>query len=413
MVQEQADLIRSQIQLRTVFTPGAPVRRVDLLAGRRREIGRVISAVSQVGQHAIIFGERGVGKTSLAGLIHEIWSEAAKDIDRLVAPRVNCDTGDDFQSIWAKISEDIRLVFDRRGVDLKSLTGNGVFQAALTELESGSATPAAVRRALQLADYSFIIVIDEFDRLDDRDAARMVADTIKMLSDHWVDATLIVVGVADTVDELIEEHASIDRCIAQVLVPRMTSDELQEIVQKGLAVVSMAVDEQALARITSLSQGLPHYTHLLALTSAHEALQAGRREVIVEDVRLGLDAAVEQTQETIRSAYHQATASPRKENLYKQVLLACALAPVDDLGYFAPADVRRPMTSIMGKAYDIPSYIRHLHELCNEKRGRVLQSSGEQRKRRYRFRNPLLEPYILLRGYREGLLPDENLPPAT
>ena len=412
MVQEQADLIRLQIQLRTVFTPGAPVRRVDLLAGRRREIGRVISAVSQVGQHAIIFGERGVGKTSLAGLIHELWSEVAKDIDRLVSPRINCDTGDDFQSIWAKVAEEIRLIFDKRGISFESLPGNGVFRAALTELESGGAAPATVRRALQLADYRFIIVIDEFDRLDDRESARMVADTIKMLSDHWVDATLIIVGVADTVDELIEEHASIDRCIVQVLVPRMTPVELHEIVQKGLDAVNMTADEQALARITGLSQGLPHYTHLLALTSAQEALQAGRRNIIADDVRVGLDAALEQAQETIRNAYHQATASPRKENLYKQVLLACALAHVDDLGYFAPADVRKPMTSIMGRHYDIPSYIKHLHELCIEKRGRILQSSGEQRKRRYRFRNPLLQPYILLRGYREGLLPEHLLPPA-
>src|SRR2546422_2375002 len=38
--------------------------------------------------------------------------------------------------------------------------------------------------------------------------------------------------------------------------------------------------------------------------------------------------------QSIRSVYHTATRSPRRENLYAKVLLACALAPTDDLGYF-------------------------------------------------------------------------------
>lgn len=403
MVEDQADLIRMRVLLQTVFTPGAPVGRRELLAGRTDEINRVISAVSQRGQHAMVFGERGVGKTSLAGLIHEIWSDVARDIEYLIPPRINCDTADDFQSIWAKIADEIMLIFEKRGLDWKALPENGAFQTALAELQADNATPALVRRALDLSGYRFIVVIDEFDRLEDREAARMIADTIKMLSDHLVDATLIIVGVADTVDGLIEEHASIDRSLIQVLVPRMTPDELKQIIHNGLRAVDMTIDPGPLQRIARLSQGLPNYTHLLGLTSAVEAVTNGRRNVEMDDVATGLDRALDTVQESIRNAYYEATVSSHKDSLYKQVLLACALTEVDELGYFAPADVRQPMSAIMGRHYDIPSFMRHLRDFCSDKRQRILQPSGEQTRPRYRFRNPLMQPYVVLRGIRDKI----------
>lgn len=404
MVEEQAELVRMQVQLQSVFTPGAPVSRRDLLAGRTNEIRKVISAVSQRGQHAMVFGERGVGKTSLAGLIHEIWSDVAKDFTSLIAPRINCDTSDDFQSIWAKVADEIMLIFQKRGVEWRELPENGAFQTALAELEVGNANPALVRRALDLTDHRFIVVIDEFDRLQEKESARMVADTIKVLSDHLVDATLIVVGVADTVDGLIQEHASIDRSLVQVLVPRMTASELRQIINNGLNAVGMEINDAACDRITRMSHGLPHYTHLLGLTSAFEAVQKGRRAVGEDDVFAGVREALNATQESIRNAYYEATVSSHKDNLYRQVLLACAMTAVDELGYFAPADLREPVSAIMGKRYEIPSYIRHLRDFCSEKRGRILQPSGEHWRPRYRFRNPLMEPYVLLRAIDEGLV---------
>jgi Holliday junction resolvasome RuvABC ATP-dependent DNA helicase subunit len=43
----------------------------------------------------------------------------------------------------------------------------------------------------------------------------------------------------------------------------MSVMELAEIVTRGLASVDMTIEQSALRRITALSQGLPHYTHLL------------------------------------------------------------------------------------------------------------------------------------------------------
>jgi len=91
------------------------------------------------------------------------------------------------------------------------------------------------------------------------------------------------------------------------------------------------------------------------------------------------------------------------------LLLAAALAPVDDLGFFASGDVRKPLTLIMGRPYDIPGYSQHLDKFSSPERGNVLEKAGTQRKFRFRFRNPLLQPYVIMRGLADNMLPGDAL----
>jgi DNA-binding NtrC family response regulator len=51
------------IEAGTVFTPSAPINDKALFAGRIDQVRQVMDAVSQRGRHAVIYGERGVGKT--------------------------------------------------------------------------------------------------------------------------------------------------------------------------------------------------------------------------------------------------------------------------------------------------------------------------------------------------------------
>ena len=86
---------------------------------------------------------------------------------------------------------------------------------------------------------------------------RGIADTVKTLSDHAVSATVVLVGVADSVGELIEEHESVERALIQVHMPRMSYKEVEEIVTTGMNRLSLSVDSHALRRICILAQGLP------------------------------------------------------------------------------------------------------------------------------------------------------------
>jgi energy-coupling factor transporter ATP-binding protein EcfA2 len=406
---DPTEKIVRQLNAGKVFTPTTPVDESNLFSGRASQLQRIVETVTQRGQHAIIFGERGVGKTSLANVIAQLLTSRGA---QAIAPRANADSGDTFTSLWRKAFSEITITQEKEGTGFTA--EKTFFQQTVADKLPAELSPDLVRRALaQLASGRLLIVIiDEFDRVA-RPVATAVADTIKMLSDQAVDATVVLVGVADSVDQLIQEHASVERALVQIPMPRMSPDEIREIITRGLGRLTMRITGQALERIVLLAQGLPHYAHLLGLYTTLKAIDETADEITLSYVEAAISKAVENAQMSIRTAYSRATSSPRAENLYGQVLLACAMTSTDDLGYFTPAAVRDPMSALMGRYYDIPSFSRHLYDFTEDERGPVLERIGTERKYRYRFKNPLLQPYIIMRGLADGLLDEEKLKSLT
>jgi hypothetical protein len=96
---------------------------------------------------------------------------------------------------------------------------------------------------------------------------------------------------------------------------------------------------------------------------------------------------------------------------HKKALLACALTDTDELGFFPAAEVGKWMTALSDKEYDVPNYIHYLKEFCTDKRGRVLQSMGEARRVRYRFADPMMQPFVIINAVGKGELMLETLRP--
>jgi hypothetical protein len=374
------------------FSPGAPIDELSLLAGRSAQLELMIDTVLQRGKHAMLYGERGVGKSSLANTFATRLLGGART---LTCIPVNCHASDDFSAVWRK-------VFRRLEVDGQTLA---VKYPGLIE-------PDEV--VVELSNFGLnaipIIIIDEFNEVQSRDVRNLIANTIKNLSDRSVRATVIVVGVADSVGDLIEEHESISRCLRQIPMQRMNPNELKEIVEKRLADLGMKIRPDALAYIVALSRGLPHYTHLFGQQSAKKCLEERALTVDIKHVEAALPACIGETAQTIREQYHKATISPRKGNIYKEVLFAASLSQVDDLGYFAPADLRKSLAELLKKS-DAPVslYGQHLKNLCEGDRGKILEQIGSERKYRYRFVEPMMQPFILMQGRRAGLITREQV----
>ncbi len=267
-----------------VFSPAAPINRRDLFAGRLKQLERVFDAVSTRGQHAVIFGERGVGKTSLANIVQDIAGSQYADA---TVVKVNCSQDDDFTSVWRKALGEVTFEYESDGIGFKAEPIEESERASKSLAENP--TPNDVRRVLKTIGRS-IIIFDEFDRV--KSGQGLFADTIKTLSDTSSATTLVVVGVAHDIDGLIAEHASIDRALVQILMPRMSLSELHEILNKAMESLTMTMNSDARSLIVLLSQGLPHYTHVLGKASAIQAINSGRWEIGIEDVHAGISSAL-------------------------------------------------------------------------------------------------------------------------
>ena len=251
----------------------------------------------------MLFGERGVGKTSLANVIAS-FLQTPQQPAGILSPRVNCDSLDTFESLWKKVLDEIWMHRKLKPTGFGPEINTSYSSA---ELLGDSVNPDAVRRALTIISQNSlpILIIDEFDRLDST-VKRAIADTIKNLSDHSVKATVVLVGVADSVGELIGEHQSVERALIQVPMPRMSYQEVEEIITTGLDHLGLEIDAHALVRVCTLAQGLPHYAHLLGLEAATLALEE-ETGIDLEVMSAAIQQAINNSQESVKRIWHQAT----------------------------------------------------------------------------------------------------------
>ena len=381
------------------FSPGAPVQEKDLFSGRTAQIAALMDAVNQRGRHAIVYGERGVGKTSLVNILALVMHRPNRE---LIYVRVNADPSDTFASLWKKVFKRMSYV---------TATSDGQVTKKISDDYGSDMSPDDVQLVLSefTNNHIPIIVLDEFDRIKDQTTVHLVADTIKALSDYSVNATVIVVGVAEDISTLIRGHESVTRSLIQIKMPRMSPEEVKQLVLTRYTRCGIKTDSDAVWKIIFLSRGLPYYAHLLAMNAARYSNDRQKTVVKHEDVDRALESSIGELDQSIKEKYVMAIKSQRGEDtLYPAVLLACAFATTDELGRFQQSSVTLPLNKILpDKSYQPSTFALHMNAFCEEDRGRVLQRFGTARSFRYRFSDPVMQPFVILKGLNEGRLTDE------
>lgn len=375
------------------FTPHQPISIPEFLSGRLDLIYRIQDTVEAEGLHVVLYGDRGTGKTSLARVVAYIVQEP-EDARGLRCIIISCSADDSFSSIWRKVGQEILLSQRQLGLvhqETSRIVGR-------LDLDDSITTPNDARIMLAGLEHPTVVVLDEFDRITDKQTQSLMADTIKLFSDFNARTTLILVGVGKSLSDLLHEHQSIARNIAQVQVDPMKVEELAQIIQKGCKYVELTFEEGLDCKIAELSQGYPHYTHLLGLWTGRKAIENWRSRLTFDDLEVAIPAVLENAVGGLQEQYERAVDSTNKNALFKPVLLACALASKDSLGRFAVGALQGPLRQITGQHYTTGAYQAHLGKFCEPKRGPVLERSGRKKSYRWRFLNPQLIPYIVLQG---------------
>lgn len=400
-----------EARCRQAFTPFAPIELPDFFAGRRDIIERVEDELRSPGRQVAIFGERGVGKTSLATLLYfftPLFDDARVHI-------VRCTTDDDFDSIIGQFlshfGQDMALdTLERSRRGEIGVEGRGFgFRRAREERQTfrrlSDARSASTARLLEaFKDAGCLLIIDEYDRVEDTSTHRRFAEVVKAFSDARSNSKIVIVGVAGTLTELVGQHQSLSRSLAQIRLDRMSFKELTEILKRGERRTEVRFSDWVAERIVRLADGFPQYVHLIALYASLEAIRvlldnpdATQITVGDEEYHRGLERAIAASEHSLVEAYETATVTTRKKSdIYEIILKAMAMTAEPVVQVRELAEKASEMAGEPVKPGRLSTPLGNL----TKGRGQVLT---KVRDGYYRFTNPMLKAYVrLLLEHRHG-----------
>lgn len=389
--------------VRNIFTPNMPIHAVDLFSGRKELVKSVIEGLNTPGQHLLLYGDRGVGKSSLANVTVDILKNSGLIDGELIIKR--CSSDDTFESLAIELINkysDKAFLTDETVSTKKSENtsakiigiGAGLSNDKTSTKKysySYDITPSYVANLLK--DKKGLFLIDEFDTLEDDTDKKKLAQLIKLLSDFNAPFKIFVVGIAESGTELTAGHPSVNRCLKEIKLDRMTDDEIKAIVNTGMKKLSLEVSEQVIKIILTISNGYPHFAHLIALKCAEEAIVNEKRKVTKSEFIVAVDNAVKDAEGTLQRLYDNAiqNASERKKNNIQMILLACTDNEYVDFSLNAITDKLKIYGNEL-KSKTISNYI-----------GEFTTDNGESILRRikkgvYRFNDPRMLSYIRMRN---------------
>lgn len=376
--------------LREAFTPTRPKQRLNsLFIGRTGTLRRIIAAIEEERAHVILFGDRGRGKTSVANAIEQIAGQAG-----YLAIKLTCSAELGFEEIFRHFLRRIPSAY-YRAPGANPFAGGNAFAnfAELLPRETFSITE--LNEVLGTIHGTHVLMIlDEYDRVTDEDFRNKLAELFKNLSDSAVAVTLLVVGVAENLDQLLGKHPSIQRALVPVHLPLMSDREVERLIQAGADNARIAFAPEVVRRTVDFARGLPYYAQLLGLHAARSAVSRRSATVEREDLVYAVTRCLQEAERGVVVSYARALA-PEHRAVMEDVLLAAALCPSDEFGVFDPGDLAGPDSELSSE------FLERLHRLVEDPYGAVLVVVPEPGRVLYRFQNQMMRQYVLMRQAQE------------
>jgi Holliday junction resolvasome RuvABC ATP-dependent DNA helicase subunit len=332
----------NQSKIRSIFTPHTPVNSIDLFLGRTEEVKAIVAQINTPGQHSLLFGDRGVGKSSLANIATAFIFNSKRVKGALYRRR--CDSSSTFESILEGPLSDVgfdikisRVVESHQEGGNASIglpgIGGGIKSDRTTSQETqgmqGKVSPSQACEILK--SHQALLVVDELDAIRNPEEKWRLSEFIKQLSDENAQFKVLGVGIAKTATDLTAGHPSVGRCLKETKLSRMHEKELRQIIIRGAEKLKIKFEQSVIDAIVKLSDGYPHFTHLLALTSGEQAITHDRKLINEDDLKNALASAAKNAEGTLKTMYENATVS-QSTDMYKQIVCAAATIKEHEFG---------------------------------------------------------------------------------
>lgn len=349
-----------------------PVTRRDHFAGRRQTLHDLQHILLAPGQHALVMGEPGIGRSSLLAML-----PGCLDGPRRAA-LVAIEPGDTLATLWSRTA--------------------GALQADATASSPGDV--AALLRRMGAA-VPVVWGIDDLHRATPSLRADLAA-VLGALVSPPVPVTLVLAAAGHDPRRVWPEAGLLSTAMTTTTLGRLPAEECAELLEIVLANAGVDAEPAAAQELIQACAGRPGALADLGARAAEAARRQGVGRVAASHAEDALREAFEATDADVREEYEHATIRARR-GIFPEILWACARSPREPDGSFSTQSVREALQRLLKR--EVRGLTNQISVLAESTRGQVLEKVSGAPNPRYRFVDPRLEPYVLLRG-----LGDRDLP---
>jgi len=415
-----SDKSRERSFVLNAFRPGTAIDTPRRFAGRKQHIAALSDAIQTHGTCPVIFGERGLGKTSVAMQIDRIARGDIELLQDLDLSQHAIPEGQRYATFYLACTDDIRSknellhriinlsaghIDDFSGLRLESESKKNKVDLKVFQSEVVSSYTA--RHRLQeyinlsveeqllvclnwVADKlqrPVLVILDEFDRVRSHHG---LASLIKSASSETL--KFMLVGVAHDVSSLLMEHQSLERLLVPVSIERMSDAELEKIivlVVRTLRDHQLAVgfDSDAAKSLVKAAQGLPWFIHILGQDALIAAYDARESTITSADIQSVINhIATSRYARQFQDQYLNVVG----DSFHREIVLrAFARWPSRDI----PTSEIYPIAHALG----VSNPSQCVKELMTVRCGRTLAKAPFRAKGTYAFTNIMFKRYVNLR----------------
>lgn len=405
-----------------VFTPGKiPIRPTNIYAARG-ESEDIFKKALRRGLIPVIYGEYGVGKTSMA---RHVMREVEKE-NRLVNIESVADKS--LQDVFTRCLEKLGYTVTTTVLNANSASSS-LEQSAQAEASSGwlKAIVASKRtksktstiqteekfvvttptdsKIIEICEQNkVVLLIDELHRA----TSSFNSDLSKFLkifgNANCNNFRIVLLGTSSDASRLVTSDPGIDRLLQEVHLKSMDFHEAEFVITKGMSDLAIKIDQDVKDRLVKTCVGSPSILQYLALETAEIAFERNPRIANMNDVDIALRSFVETKEARLNKSYVAAIESIGEIKYRKQILRA--IAECED-EYVTMEMIRTRVSKNVGKEIQSTALSGPLKNLRDPQYGAVLSDvsrpDGAGRLTNYTtFKDPGLKAFIRLQILRES-----------
>lgn len=398
-----------------VFTPNA-VATKDMFE-RRNEPDRfgnpglqdrLVESLRQRGAQLRVFGDTGVGKTSLVAFAAD---EARRNI-LTVECRSSHDYGDILEQAIGNI-QGVKLTsyVKRRELGAEAEASGG--WKCLASIKGKLTVKTGKERHFEVVDkapldlllelmveqgYS-LLVLDNFHNVTDLDTRTEVAQTMEVLADRSAstnDLKVVVIGIAEDAHTLLTPSPSVRRRTVDIGVPRMPDDEIAAILLTGFRLLKMDAPADLVDHLVYYCDGFPFFTHMIGLNISRAAKREGSKKISKTHMSAGLLRTMNEVDETYAARVRMA--NERGGQVQPKKRLLDLLAQSSDRTWTCKQAKETWAATYPSNSAKLQFIDAAMGSLIKPENGRVLARDQSTTPYRYRFSDPHFRTYLRLRA---------------